>query len=173
MWQSLQTIGKARVPRQLHEGRPMRLNFSLILQQSQITGHAEDEHMCSALVHMCGEVRFHLVVARRFYYLSLFFSRAPSKTYNYPAGKHSRARKAVLFLGMFRLQLHSPSNLTKLLTPQRPRARFPFLLYRPLPSDVRALQTTMSPTAPSRAYLWCEALVWVSILYTYPPLGKR
>jgi hypothetical protein len=29
--------------------------------QCQVLEHAEDEHMCSALVHMCGEVRFHLL----------------------------------------------------------------------------------------------------------------
>jgi hypothetical protein len=31
MRRSLQTSGKARVPRRLHEGRPMRLDLSLIL----------------------------------------------------------------------------------------------------------------------------------------------
>ena len=79
MWQSLQAIRKARVPKRLHEGRPMRLNFSLNLQQLQIAGHAEDEHMCSALAHMCGEVRSHLAVARMFYYVLCFSAVRPQK----------------------------------------------------------------------------------------------
>ncbi|KAI9455179.1 hypothetical protein BJY52DRAFT_1224795, partial [Lactarius psammicola] len=39
--------------------------FQLELMQCQVVGHTEDEHMCSALVHMCGEVRLHLLWRRR------------------------------------------------------------------------------------------------------------
>jgi hypothetical protein len=73
--------------------------------QLQVTLHAEDEHMCttcSALVHLCGQVRFNSTVAEMFLLWSLcLFSRAPSKTYNYLAGRRSFVRKAVVFLGKF------------------------------------------------------------------------
>ena len=36
-------------------------SFQLELMYRQPLEHAEDEHLCSALVHMCGEVRFHLL----------------------------------------------------------------------------------------------------------------
>lgn len=42
--------------------------FQLDPAQLQVTGHAEDEHMCSALAHFCGEVRFHPTVAGMFCY---------------------------------------------------------------------------------------------------------
>ena len=75
------------MPKRLHEGRPMGLNFSLILQQLQIDGHAEDEHMCSALAHMCGEVRFHLAVARMFYYVYCVFQPCALKNIQLPGGE--------------------------------------------------------------------------------------
>jgi hypothetical protein len=31
----------------------------------QVAGHVDDEHMCSALAHMCGEVRVNFCVAVR------------------------------------------------------------------------------------------------------------
>jgi hypothetical protein len=45
----------------------------------QVTGHSEDEdHMCSALVHMCGEVWFDIQLYRLFF-MMLQASPAPSK----------------------------------------------------------------------------------------------
>ena len=36
MWRSLQTIRKAGVPSRLHEGRPVRLNFSFVLDNYRL-----------------------------------------------------------------------------------------------------------------------------------------
>ena len=55
--------------------------FQLELTRRQVLGHAEDEHMCSALVHMCGEVRFHLLWRVCVYsWLRHLVSLVPSQT---------------------------------------------------------------------------------------------
>lgn len=43
-----------------------------VLMYEQVAGHDEDEHMCSALVHMCGEVWTDLQ------YCGLFFTTTPN-----------------------------------------------------------------------------------------------
>lgn len=76
-------------------------------------GHAEEEHMCSALMHTCGEVRSHLVAARIFLlWLLWFISRAPSEAYDYLAGRRSRVRKPVIYPCMFLLRLRPTSDPT-------------------------------------------------------------
>ena len=62
VWRSLQIFGKARLSKRLHKGGQMQVHFGLDLglMRCQVLGHVEDEHTCSAFVHMCGEVCFHL-----------------------------------------------------------------------------------------------------------------
>jgi hypothetical protein len=57
MWRSLQVVRKQRLLARLHEGRPIEVVASShVLNSLQVAGHVEDEHMCSALVHMCSMV---------------------------------------------------------------------------------------------------------------------
>jgi hypothetical protein len=112
MWRPLQAIGKARVPKRLHEGRPMRRNFSVGLHNYRSSDMLKTS-ICAPHSCIC-VVRYDSIYPWRgcFTMLTLLFSRAFSTTYNCLAGRLSRVRKAVLFLGMFHLHLRSPSNQT-------------------------------------------------------------
>jgi hypothetical protein len=79
VWRILQAVGKARLLGRLHKSS--HLNYCQLqgLTYFQVAGHAEDEHLCSAPLHMCGKVRyqgggsvFHLLTRD-------IGSRAPSK----------------------------------------------------------------------------------------------
>ncbi len=65
VWWALQVVRKPRLLARLHEGQPTHAASSLaessnhVLNYFQVAGHVEDEHMCSARVHMCGMVRVH------------------------------------------------------------------------------------------------------------------
>ena len=50
-----------------------------LLTRSQVVGHVEDEHMCSALVHMCGEVWPDSFVLWK-YLITVTRSLVPSRT---------------------------------------------------------------------------------------------
>ena len=49
-----------------------------LLTRSQVVGHVEDEHMCSALVHMCGKVCPDSSVSWK-YLITVAHSLAPSR----------------------------------------------------------------------------------------------
>ena len=117
MCPSLQAIGKERMPRTLHEGGPTQLDFSLILQQLQTTGHFEHGHMCSALVHMCGEVRFHLAIARVFYYVYFVFQPCDLKNIELPGGKTFSCQESCIIPRHVYPSIPSSSKLIKLLSP--------------------------------------------------------
>ena len=74
VWSTVQPIGKARLLGRLYQSGLGDFALShRLLTCFQVAGHVGDEHRCSALVHMCGEVRLnsavlltHLITVTRF-----------------------------------------------------------------------------------------------------------
>ena len=131
--------------------------------------HESDEHMCSALVHMCSEVRFHWhrlwrsptnVLANA----TSFRQPCALKDIELPDGNTLYCHESCsiprqVLLSIFITFL--PNSFLK-----RPRTRDTFLRQKVLPGDVRALQTTLCSTPPSRAHVGHAPFVWVSVLVT-------
>jgi hypothetical protein len=92
--------------------RGSHFHSSSSLRGQQVFGHPEDEHLCSALVHMCGEVRFFHLLWHIYgcSWIRYSVSLAPSQTSNYRAGRRSPVREAAVSLGTFYIRFYLTSD---------------------------------------------------------------
>jgi hypothetical protein len=62
LWGTLQAYRKGRLPGGVHHGSFILSIIYFNTNFSQVVGHMEEDHLCAASVHTCGEVRLVLKI---------------------------------------------------------------------------------------------------------------